>query len=174
VVLHDFASVEGLVSLVPTEYNSAMVQLRNGDGSLPSVTWHPSSLYGNSAISAAYLKLIKIAISVCLLTIIKMELYSQSPLEEGGNSVQSMDNHRILVSPHEQTVFVGSTGTASRSSFDFGFPWSIADSRDMLLASCTATISITHTECQIASVEKGAELKPIHGTTALPKSGGDT
>jgi hypothetical protein len=44
----------------------------------------------------------------------------------------------------------------------------------MLLASCTATISITHTECQLASVEKGAELKPIHGTTALPKPGGDT
>ena len=93
-----------------------------------------------------------------------MELYSQSPLEEGGNSVQSMDNHSILVSPHEQTVFgqfVGSTGTASRSSFGLGFPWSITDSRDILLASCTATIiSTTHTECQLASEEKGAGLKP--------------
>ena len=106
-----------------------------------------------------------------------MELYSQSPLEKGGNSVQSMDNHSILVSPHEQTVFgqfIGSTGTASRSSFDLGFPWSIADSRDMLLASCTATISTTHAECQLASVKKGAGLEPIHGTTALPKPGGDT
>ena len=30
--------MEGLDILVPTEYNSAMVQLRNGDGSSPSVT----------------------------------------------------------------------------------------------------------------------------------------
>ena len=81
-VLRAFASTAGLDSLVPTEYNSAMVQLRNGDGSSSSVTsegdWHSSSLYGNSATSAAYPKLIKIAISVCLLTIIKMELYSVS------------------------------------------------------------------------------------------------
>jgi len=58
-------------------------------------------------------RFLKIAIAVCPLTIIKMELYSQSPLEEGGNSViQFTDNHSILVSPHDQTVlrqFVGST-----------------------------------------------------------------